>query len=71
MSNGQRTDQHEEKKKLWLASAASLSGDQEQSVSQIYLRQLVWIPLEVDCNVDGRHKKYREFLECIEGSFLM
>lgn len=25
----------------------------------------------VDCNVDGRHKKYREFLECIEGSFFM
>lgn len=54
-----------------MASAASPSGEQEQGVSQIFFRQLVWILLVVDRSVDGRRKKYREFLECFERSFLM
>lgn len=51
--------------------ATSLSGDQEQDVTQTSFRQLVSILSVVDSGIHRRHKHYRELLDCIEGSFLM
>lgn len=69
VSNGQTTDQHEEKSCGW--HLQHLHPVSRNRVCQIFFRQLVWILLVVDRSVDGRHKKYREFLECFERSFLM